>query len=165
MCTHLKHHTAHLRYTQLYILTHTVYHTSATMGEEKVLVAWMRGRGGEGRSRTAGWLRTQQTQGSRAETAVQVITPQWAWLAWDTRCRRTINGLLCKKHEETFQEGHRSFAGDVLSLRATEDASVNRSEPAGTLGCTQAWGRSCTIMRAPQHPRKKFTEHWKVGWV
>lgn len=39
-------------------------------------------------------------------------------------------------------------------LRATEDASVNRSEPAVTLGCTLAWGRSCTIMRAPQHPRE-----------
>jgi len=65
---HLKHHTAYLRYTQLYILTHTVYHMSATMGEEKVLVAWMRGGGGEGRSRTAGRLHTQQTQGSRADS-------------------------------------------------------------------------------------------------
>lgn len=42
---HLKHHTAQLRYTQLYILIHTVDHTLATMGEEKVLVAWNDGWG------------------------------------------------------------------------------------------------------------------------
>lgn len=47
----------------------------------------------------------------------------------------------------------------MQSLRATEDASVNRFVPAVTLGCTQAWGRSCTsleLLNTPGRPQERI---------